>query len=120
MSITTAFNIAQILISLVLSGAALFGAGDLGAIDEVTLAAAVAELPGAEGAAGERIDQLLARTGLARSVSDARRALGQGGVSVNNRRVEVEDPVLEEDDLLHGRFAVLRRGKRTLAAVTSA
>lgn len=101
------------------AAAALFGTGDIAAVDESTLAGAVAELPGAGGAAGERIDQLLVRTALAKSLSDARRALGQGGVSVNNRRVDDEEAVLEDADLLHGRFAVLRRGKRTLAAVTA-
>ncbi|MGN6446803.1 tyrosine--tRNA ligase [Amnibacterium sp.] len=101
------------------ASAALFGSGDLAAIDPATLAAALAELPGAAGVAGDRIDVLLVATGLARSNGEARRAIAQGGVSVNNRRVAGEDEVLGEDDLLHGRFAVLRRGKRTLAAVTA-
>ena len=99
---------------------ALFGTGELTAIDESTLAAALTELPGAPGAAGDRIDALCTATGLAKSNGDARRAIAQGGVYVNNRRIEDEDAVLGEADLLHGRFAVLRRGKRTLAAVRAA
>ena len=47
----------------------------------------------------------------------ARRAIAEGGASVNNVRVAAEDAVLTADDLLHGRWAVLRRGKRTLAVV---
>ncbi len=47
----------------------------------------------------------------------ARRAIAEGGASVNNARVASEDAVLTSDDLLHGRWAVLRRGKRTLAVV---
>jgi tyrosyl-tRNA synthetase len=101
------------------ASAALFGSGDLAAVDEGTLAAALAELPSARGRAGDRLDALLTATGLARSNSDARRAIQQGGVSVNNRRVEDQDAGLDAGDLLHGRFAVLRRGKRTLAAVTA-
>ena len=100
------------------AGAALFGGGDLGAIDESTLAAAVEGLPTAEARPGDRIDQLLSRT-VVKSVGEARRAIAQGGVSVNNRRVEDADAVLEQSDLLHGRIAVLRRGKRTLAAAVS-
>jgi tyrosyl-tRNA synthetase len=99
------------------ASAALFGTGDLAGIDEGTLEAALAELPRATGAPGDRLDVLLVASGLAKSNSDARRAAAQGGVSVNNRRVDDEDAVLTEADLLHGRFAVLRRGKRNLAAV---
>ncbi|RIX31268.1 tyrosine--tRNA ligase [Amnibacterium setariae] len=99
------------------ASAALFGTGDLASIDEGTLEAALAELPRAAGAVGDRLDVLLVASGLAKSNSDARRAAAQGGVSVNNRRVDDEDAVLTEADLLHGRFAVLRRGKRNLAAV---
>ena len=99
---------------------ALFGTGDLAAIDESTLEAALAALPSTTGTATDRIDGLLVSAGLAKSNGDARRAIAQGGVSVNNRRIESEDAVLGEQDLLHGRFAVLRRGKRTLAAVRTA
>jgi tyrosyl-tRNA synthetase len=96
---------------------ALFGSGDLAAIDESTLSAALAELPSAPGAPADRIDALFTAAGLAKSNGEARRAIAQGGIYVNNRRIEDEDAVLGEGDLLHGRFAVLRRGKRTLAAV---
>ncbi len=97
------------------ASAALFGGGDLRAIDPETLAAAVQGLPTVEAEPGDRIDLLLSRT-LVKSAGEARRAIAQGGVSVNNRRIEDSDAVLEDGDLLHGRLAVLRRGKRTLAA----
>jgi tyrosyl-tRNA synthetase len=45
----------------------------------------------------------------------ARRAITEGGVSINNVRITDPDTVLTADQLLHGRWAVLRRGKRTLA-----
>jgi tyrosyl-tRNA synthetase len=102
------------------ASAALFGSGELTAIDASTLEAALAELPTGHGEPGARLDGLLVGTGLAKSNGDARRAIGQGGVYVNNRRIEDEDAVLGESDLLHGRFAVLRRGKRTLAAIARA
>ncbi len=97
------------------ASAALFGAGDLGALDEATVRAALEELPQAPAADGASIAQLLADSGLVASVSEARRALEQGGVYVNNEKVESEDALLQGADLLHGRFAVLRRGKKTLA-----
>ena len=102
------------------ASAALFGTGELGAIDAGTLEAAISELPRTHGEPDDRLDALLTASGLAKSNGDARRAIAQGGIYVNNRRIEDPDAVLGEPDLLHGRFAVLRRGKRTLAALVRA
>ncbi|MEZ0449769.1 tyrosine--tRNA ligase [Cellulomonas sp. ICMP 17802] len=102
---------------VVAASQALFGRGSLADLDAATLAAAVAELPSAPGAAGDAIADLLAATGVVASKGAARRAIAEGGASVNNVRVAAEDAVLTADDLLHGRWAVLRRGKRTLAVV---
>lgn len=96
---------------------ALFGRASLADLDEATLAAAVAELPTAAGRAGDPVVDVLAASGIVASKAAARRAIGEGGASVNNVRVEAEDAVLRPEDLLHGRWAVLRRGKRTLAVV---
>ncbi len=98
---------------------ALFGQGDLGALDAATLAAALDELPGATGGAGASVAQLLVDSGLVQSLGEARRAIKQGGVYVNNAQVQEEDAVLAASDLLHGSFAVLRRGKKTLAGIKS-
>lgn len=103
--------------AVVAASQALFGRGALDDLDEPTLSAAVAELPTAAGRPGDLIVDLLASTGVVKSKSEARRAIAEGGASVNNRRVAGEDAVLGADDLLHGRWAVLRRGKRTLAVV---
>lgn len=102
---------------VVAASQALFGRGSLADLDAATLAAAVAELPSATGRAGDSIVDLLAATGVVKSKGEARRAIGEGGASVNNVRVADEDAQLASDDLLHGRWAVLRRGKRTLAVV---
>jgi len=96
---------------------ALFGKGDLAHLDEVTLKGATEELPNTVGQVGDQIAELLEAAGLVKSVSEARRAIGQGGVYVNNEQVAAQDAVLEASHLLHGKVAVLRRGKRTLAAV---
>ncbi|MCQ0012317.1 tyrosine--tRNA ligase [Actinomadura madurae] len=60
---------------------------------------------------------LLAASGLCKSKSEARRAIAQGGAYLNNAKVESEDAVPAAADLLHGRFLVLRRGKRNVGGV---
>jgi len=95
---------------------ALFGQGDLAALDAETLAAAVAELPSAELPPSATVAQALVETGLTASLGEARRAIAQGGVSLNNARVSDEAATLEGTALAGGRI-VLRRGKRTLAGV---
>jgi tyrosyl-tRNA synthetase len=98
---------------------ALFGRGDLTELDEPTLGAAVAELPHAEvgdvTAEGPLVIDLLVESGLVAGRGAGRRAVAEGGVSVNNVRVTDPEAVLTTDQLLHGRWALLRRGKRTLA-----
>ena len=55
---------------------------------------------------------VVASTGLAKSKSEARRHLQAGAVYVNNRKVTDVDAKLDPStDTLHGRYAVLRRGK---------
>ncbi|MFI6350872.1 tyrosine--tRNA ligase [Streptomyces sp. NPDC050560] len=96
---------------------ALFGQGDLAALDEATLRAALAEVPHARVAELAPVVDLLAATGLAPSKSAARRTVKEGGAYVNNAKVAGEDAVPAPADLLHGRWLLLRRGKRNLAAV---
>jgi tyrosyl-tRNA synthetase len=100
---------------------ALFGQGELRDLDEGTLTAAIAEVPhvSVPVAAGglPPVTDLLAATGLERSKSAARRVIAEGGAYLNNVKVTSEDAVPGADDLLHGRFLVLRRGKRTVGGV---
>ena len=95
---------------------ALFGQGDLSALDAETLAAVIAELPSAELGESETVVDALVASGLCTSASDARRAIAQGGVTLNNVRVLSDDATLE-GAALAGRAAVLRRGKKTLAGL---
>ena len=100
------------------ASAALFGRGELDELDEETLAAALAELPRAE-VRGPMpgLAELLVATGLAESRSAARRTVADGGAYLNNRRVTDAEEVPAEGDLLHGRWLVLRRGRRNIAAM---
>ncbi len=103
------------------AAAALFGRGELASLDEPTLRAALAELPQVSVGEGARtVVELLAASGLSPSRSAARRAVADGGAYVNNAAVVDGDAELDPGQLLHGRWAVLRRGKRTLAAVDAA
>jgi tyrosyl-tRNA synthetase len=98
---------------------ALFGRGELSRLDESTLTAAMAEAPtGSVRLADEpTIVDLLVESGLTPSKGAARRAVGEGGAYVNNVKVTDEGWRPAKEDLLHGRWLVLRRGKRTTAGV---
>ncbi|MDH6236655.1 tyrosine--tRNA ligase [Cryobacterium sp. CG_9.6] len=95
---------------------ALFGQGDLADLDEATLEAALRELPNTTTAPHATVVQLLLDTGLTKSLGEARRAVAQGGVYLNNVKVASEDATIE-GHVLSGGVAVLRRGKKTLAGV---
>ncbi len=105
---------------------ALFGQGDLAELDENTLAAALAEVPSTTikvspgTGAGElpTVAELMADTTIVPSRSEARRAIAGGGAYLNNRKVTEPDARPAQHDLLHGRYLVLRRGKRTVGGVT--
>ena len=115
--ITTLVHGAEATAQVIAASKALFGQGDLAELDEPTLRAALAELPGTKVAELVPVAQLLADTGLVASRGAGRRTINEGGAYVNNRKVEAEDEVPAEEDLLHGRWLVLRRGKRTLGSV---
>jgi tyrosyl-tRNA synthetase len=105
---------------------ALFRGGELRDIAPATLAAATAELPRGEVTAAQLADGLpvadaLALAGIVKSKSEGRRATREGGASVNNAKVDGEDAVLTQADVLDAGetgVIVLRRGKKTLGALT--
>ena len=99
---------------------ALFGQADLAELDEATLASAIAELPRTTVSASEEMPtwvDLLAATGVVDSKSAARRIVKESGAYLNNEKVPSEDFRLEKSHFLCGKYALLRKGKRDLAAV---
>jgi tyrosyl-tRNA synthetase len=102
-----------------LASRALFGRAELGDLDEPTLAAALREASLAELAPGgpDTITDLLVAAGLSPSKGAARRTVGEGGVYVNNVRIDSDEWAPSATDYLHGRWLVLRRGKRNIAGV---
>lgn len=95
---------------------ALFGKGDIAALDRQTLLDATAELPGGELSPGDTVVDALVSVGLVASRNEARRALKDGGASVNNAKVSDPEAVLGEQDFLHGRVVLLKRGRKSMAA----
>jgi len=94
--------------------AALFGGGELGALDEATLASALGEAPTVQvGEESPLLVDLLAE-GLGLSKSDVRRAVREGGAYLNNAKLADESARASAGDWLHGRFLVLRKGKRAM------
>jgi tyrosyl-tRNA synthetase len=99
---------------------ALFGQGSLTDLDERTLAAVAAEVRAAQvprNGGLPPVANMMAAAGVAPTVSAARRAIAGGGAYLNNQKVTDEKAVPGAEDLLHGRYLILRRGKRTVGAV---
>jgi tyrosyl-tRNA synthetase len=113
--VTSLVHSAEATDAVIAASQALFGQGELDQLDRETLKAALQALPNASASLGDAIAELLVETGLVASVSAGRRAIAEGGVYLNNSRVDDEKAVL--DQAIMGDFAVLRRGKKTLAGV---
>jgi len=99
---------------------ALFGQAEIGDLDLKTLDSALSQLPKTTIKKGDPYPtwvDLLAATGVVESKSAARRIVKEGGGYLNNKKVENEDFTPSKADLLHGKYLLLRKGKRDLAAV---
>jgi tyrosyl-tRNA synthetase len=100
---------------------AVFGRSDLRELPESVLDDIAAEIGGAQlEADGDlpTVVEVLAAGGVVPTKSAARRAITEGGAYVNNQRVTDPEARLAEYDLLHGRYVIVRRGKRTVGAVS--
>ncbi len=99
---------------------ALFGQGEISDLELSTLDAALGQLPKTTIKKGDAFPswiELLVATGVVDSKSAARRIVNEGGAYLNNKRVESEDFTPSKSDLLQGKYLLLRKGKRDLAAV---
>lgn len=107
--------------AVIAASGALFGRGELRDVDESTLEAALTEagLHEVPGPVRTVVD-LMRSSGLASSSSEARRTIAEGGANINNQRINDPDHVPAPSDLLHGRFLVIRRGKRAVAGISVA
>lgn len=94
---------------------ALFGSEELDQLDGDILRSAAGNLPSVNGNAVDNLSQALVDSGLLNSLGAARRAIAEGGVYVNNQKVDSEE--LDKTKLLPGNLMIIRRGKKNLAAV---
>ena len=115
--LTTLVHGADQTAAVIAASKALFGQGDLADLDGPTLAAALSELPHAKVTELAPVVDLFTQVELVASKSAARRTIKEGGAYINNTKVTSEDAVPAPSDLLHGKWLVLRRGKKNLAAV---
>lgn len=115
LEVTTTVHGPQATAAVIAASEALFGAGELEALDAATLRTALEELPHATIPAGTTVAQALVETGLCASLGEARRSIAQGGVSLDGVKVDDESTAIA--GALPGGVAVLRRGKKTLAGL---
>src|SRR5690606_15640318 len=104
---------------VVAASQALFGRGELAELDEPTLRSALAEVPAGEVSLSDEptIVDVLVATGLVESKGAARRTVKEGGAYVHNQKITDETWAPSMSDALHGRWLVVRRGKRNLAGL---
>lgn len=115
LEVTTTVHGADAAAAVVAASEALFGQGDLTQLDAQTLRSALEELPHMHGTVDTTVVEALVQTGLVSSLSEARRAIAQGGVSLDGIRVDDEGALVSGG--LPGAVSVIRRGKKTLAGV---
>jgi tyrosyl-tRNA synthetase len=101
---------------------ALFGHGSLDQLSPETLRAALVEaglvrVSGAPDGDLPSVAELFAAAGLVPSRNQARRTVAEGGAYLNNQRVTDADAPVPVAALQHGRYLVLRRGRRAVAGV---
>ena len=100
---------------------AVFGRSDLRELSVSVLTDVAAEIGGSQLEANgdlPTVVEVLAAGGVVPSKSAARRAITEGGAYVNNQRITDPEARIAEYDLLHGRYIIVRRGKRTVGAVS--
>ncbi len=99
------------------ASAVLFGRAEPIGLDERTLLDATAELPSAQATLGSNIQDVLVELSLEKGRGAARRTIASGGVYINNVKVDDEDRVLEESDVLAGGVILIRKGRKNLTVV---
>ncbi len=118
--VTTSIHGADACAKVEVAARALFGQGEFTELDSATLAGALVELPRTTINSSSEIPtwvDLIVATGVCESKSAARRIIKEGGAYLNNKKITADDFAPTATDLIAGKFLVLRKGKRDLAAV---
>jgi tyrosyl-tRNA synthetase len=100
----------------------IFFGAEIGDLSDAQLASIFADVPSKElpharlaATPGLTIIDALVESGLAKSKSDARRTVTQGGAYVNNRRIDSAEAILDPSHLAGESVMVLRSGKKNYA-----
>ena len=101
----------------VAAASALFGRGELERLAPSTLEGVLREVGGQPVEEDLTIVEAMVVSGIVESKGAAKRAIAEGGAYLNNVKIDDPDLVLVGDRLVHGRFAVLRRGRKTVGGV---
>ena len=117
--VTTLVHGPEELASAKMAAEALFGRSDFTSLPETVLGQVLTEIGAGELSGPElpTVVDALEASGVVASKSAARRAIAEGGAYLNNVRIEDAEARLQPGDLLHGRYVVLRRGKRTVGGL---
>jgi tyrosyl-tRNA synthetase len=116
--LTTLLHGAEETQNVIAASQALFGRGELAELPEATLRAALVEAGLAEIHKPDvTVAEAMKEAGVVASLGEARRAAKEGGAYLNNVRVTDPAATIDPSDLLHGRYGVIRRGKKTVAGV---
>jgi len=104
----------------IFAASAIFGRGDLHELDLNTLKGVAQELPTADVAPGTSLIDAAVAVKLVKSKGEARRAIAEGGLYLNNEKVTDVEQTLSPEDFLQGTYALIRRGKKTLGVAQKA
>ncbi|MDA9786768.1 S4 domain-containing protein, partial [Pontimonas sp.] len=115
--VTTLVHGADQTVAVTAASEALFGKGELDGLDSATVESALKELPNATITPGTSVAEALVATGLCQSLSEARRAIAQGGVTLNNVAVQDEAALVGDPRAPLTGGLLLKRGKKTLAGL---
>lgn len=96
---------------------AIFGRGELQELDDATLDGVMREVDAAPLPEPMPFVDAMALSGVVKSKSEARRAVNEGGAYLNNEKVADADMLVDASQLLHGRYGVIRRGRKTVGGV---
>lgn len=96
---------------------AIFGRGELQELDDVTLAGVMREVDAAPLPEPMPFVDAMVLSGVVKSKSEARRAVNEGGAYLNNEKVADADMLVDAGQLVHGRYGVIRRGRKTVGGV---
>jgi tyrosyl-tRNA synthetase len=118
MEMTSLVHSEQAMLDAQNAASALFAGGDLSDINKSTLHAALQEAGLAKSILINNqmpsVVELLLSSGVVGSKNEAKRAISEGSIWINQTRISTEDQAVAVSELIHGAYLVVRKGKKTI------